>query len=296
MIKSISAKTILSGYNQSGWFCSNYNMNLYRGCVHGCIYCDSRSNCYNIENFDEVSYKENAINILQNELRSKKKKGVIMTGAMSDPYNPFEKELNLTRKSLELINRYGFGISIITKSDLITRDIQILKDIAKHSIVCVNITITTASDNLAKKIEPNAPSSTKRFEAVKKLRSDNITTGVLMTPTLPFINDTKENIINMVKLAKIYNASYIYAYKDFCVSLRDNQRMYYYSKLDELFPKVKDKYINTFQDKYWCCSTNREKLWDIFVNECIKNNIEYDHKKIDEIIKKGYNKTQMSLF
>lgn len=296
MIKSISAKTILSRYNNAGWFCSNYNMNLYRGCVHGCIYCDSRSSCYNIKNFDEVLYKENAVNILKKELKSKKKKGVIMTGAMSDPYNPYERELQLTRNSLELISKYGFGVSIITKSDLITRDSQILKDISKHSITCVNITITTASDDLAKKIEPHAPSSSKRFEAVKILRNNNITTGVLMTPTLPFINDTKENIINMVKLAKRHNASYIYAYKDFCVSLRSNQRMYYYSKLDELFPGIKNKYINTFKDKYWCCSKNKEKLWEIFVNECIKNNIEYDYKKIDEIIKKGYIKTQMSLF
>lgn len=296
MIKSISAKTILSGYNNADWFCSNYNMNLYRGCVHGCIYCDSRSSCYNIENFDEVLYKENAVNILQKELKSKKKKGVIMTGAMSDPYNPYERELQLTKKSLELINKYGFGVSIITKSNLITRDSQILKDISKHSIACVNITITTASDDLAKKIEPHAPSSSKRFEAVKILRNNNITTGVLMTPTLPFINDTKENIINMVKLAKRHNASYIYAYKNFCVSLRGNQRMYYYSKLDELFPGIKNKYINTFKDKYWCYSKNKEKLWEIFVNECIKNNIEYDYKKIDEIIKKGYIKTQMTLF
>lgn len=201
-MKKLPAKTILSGYMEHGWFNANYNMNLYKGCVHGCIYCDSRSNCYNIENFDEVKVKENALEILEKELRVKKKKGIIMTGAMSDPYNSFEKEEKLTREALKLIDKFMYGVSIITKSDLVTRDIDVLSKIASHSSTTVNITITTADDELTKKIEPNAPSSKRRFEAIRKLSGRGINVGVLLTPTLPFINDTKKILLLSLKKLK----------------------------------------------------------------------------------------------
>lgn len=149
----IPAKTIISGYHaNSTWFGNNFNMNIYKGCSHGCIYCDSRSECYQVENFDEVRAKENALALIEHELKSKRKRGIIGTGAMSDPYNPLEKEFMLTRGALELINRYGFGVSIATKSDLIIRDIDILKAISAHSPVVVKMTITTADDILCKKL------------------------------------------------------------------------------------------------------------------------------------------------
>lgn len=149
----IEAKTIISGYTDgNAWFGNNYNMNIYKGCCHGCIYCDSRSECYHVENFDKVRAKANALALIARELKSKRKTGVIGTGSMSDPYNPFEKEYMLTRGALELIDRYGFGVSIATKSDLIMRDIDVLKKIGMHSPVLIKMTITTADDNLCKKL------------------------------------------------------------------------------------------------------------------------------------------------
>ncbi|MGL4731392.1 MAG: radical SAM protein, partial [Clostridium sp.] len=184
----VKAKTIISGYVESSpWFGNNYNMNIYKGCNHGCIYCDSRSECYNIENFDMVRAKENAVDLIARELKSKRKTGVVGTGAMSDPYNPFEKSYKLTRKALELINRYGFGVSIATKSDLILRDIGLLKEIKSHSPVLVKITITTSDDSLCDKIEPNVASASKRFEVIKKLSDEGIFTGILLMPVLPFL-------------------------------------------------------------------------------------------------------------
>lgn len=295
-MEKIPAKTILSGYKGHGWFNSNYNMNLYKGCIHGCIYCDSRSNCYNIENFDEVVLKENALEILEKELRAKKKKGIIMTGAMSDPYNPFEKDEKVTREALKLIDKYMYGVSIITKSDMVTRDIDILSKIATHSSVTVNITITTANDEITKKIEPFAPSSKRRFEAIKKLSGKDINVGVLLTPTLPFINDTKENITSIIKKAKEYGANWVYTFPNFAVSLRENQRDYFYEKLDEYFPGIKSRYIKEFGNTYWCSSPNQGILWKTFKDECIKNNIMYDHSQIDEFIIKRYKKEQLTLF
>lgn len=295
-MKKIPAKTILSSYKEHGWFNSNYNMNLYKGCVHGCIYCDSRSNCYNIENFDEVVLKENALEILEKELRAKKKKGIIMTGAMSDPYNPFEKDEKVTREALKIIDKYMYGVSIITKSDLVTRDIDILSKIATHLSVTVNITITTANDEITKKIEPFAPSSKRRFEAIKKLSGKDINVGVLLTPTLPFINDTKENITSIIKEAKECGANWVYTFPNFAVSLRENQRDYFYEKLDEYFPGIKKRYIKEFGNTYWCSSPNQEILWKAFKDECNKNDIMYDHSQIDEFIIKRYKKEQLTLF
>jgi DNA repair photolyase len=151
----ISAKTIVTSTKNSAWFGVEYNMNIYKGCCHGCIYCDSRSDCYRLDDFDRVRTKENALSIIRDELRRKSKTGVVGTGAMSDPYNPFEEELQLTRHSLELINAYKFGVAIATKSPLVTRDIDILRNIKEHSPTLVKITITTVNDELCKKIEPN---------------------------------------------------------------------------------------------------------------------------------------------
>ena len=298
LVEYIKAKTIVSGYvENSSWFGVNYNMNIYKGCPHGCIYCDSRSECYNIDNFDKVRAKENAIDIITKDLKSKKKKGVVMTGSMSDPYNPFEKELYLTRKALEQINLYNFGVAIATKSSLITRDIDVLKKISEYSPVLIKITITTFDDKLCRKIEPNVSVSSERFKAIKELSDNGIYTGILLMPILPFINDNEENIINIIKKAYECGAKFIYSF-GFGVTLRGNQREYYYKKLTEVFKneKLVGKYIDTFGSRYEYRTTNAEKLYKVFKGECEKYGILYKMEDIISDYKENYNQTQMSLF
>lgn len=291
----IPAKTIISGYAENNmWFGCNYNMNIYKGCCHGCIYCDSRSDCYGVENFDEVRAKENALALIERELKSKRKKGVIGTGAMSDPYNPLEKEHRLTRGALELINKHGFGVAIATKSDLILRDIDILQEISKHSPVLVKITITTSDDELCQKIEPHVTPSSKRFEAIRELSEAGISTCVLLMPVLPFIEDSEENIRETIELAHKSGARFIYP--AFGVTLRQNQREWFFAKLDALFPSVKEKYIEHFGNAYECRSPNSKELWNIFQNECNKSEIKYKMSDIINAYKEGYGDGQLSLF
>ncbi|MCB2308177.1 radical SAM protein [Clostridium estertheticum] len=292
----IPAKTIVSGYSDTNnnWFGNNYNMNIYKGCCHGCIYCDSRSDCYHIDNFDEVRAKENTLALINHDLKSKRKTGVIATGAMSDPYNPLEKEYKLTRGALELINIYGFGVSIYTKSNLIRRDIDILSKIQTHSPVIINITITTCDDELCKKIEPNAPLSSKRFAAVKDLTTNGIFAGILLTPVLPFLEDNEENIGSIIRLAYESGAKFIYP--SFGVTLRQNQRTWYYKKLDELFPTLKQKYINQYDNNYECHSAKASELKQFFQKECDKLGLLYKMKDIIEGYRHGYGNTQLSLF
>ena len=291
----ISAKTIVSGYAENNfWFGINYNMNIYKGCCHGCIYCDSRSECYRVDDFDKVRAKENALVLIENELRTKRKKGVVGTGAMSDPYNPYEKEHKLTRGALELINRYGFGAAIATKSDLIIRDTDILKEISGHSPVLIKITITTADDDLCRKIEPNAAPSSKRFEAIKELSEQGIFAGILMMPVLPFIEDTQDNISHITELAKRNGARFIYP--AFGVTLRQNQRDWYYNKLDELFPSIKDKYIKYYGNSYECRSPKAKELFELFRKKCEKHGILYKMNDIINEYKKPYQVEQLSLF
>ena len=291
----ISAKTIVSGYSESNaWFGDNYNMNIYKGCCHGCIYCDSRSECYRIDNFDVIRAKENALALINKELKSKKRTGVIGTGAMSDPYNPFEREYKLTRGALELINTYGFGVSLITKSDLVTRDIDILKKIKNHSPVLVKITITTCSDELCKKIEPNVAVSSKRFSAIKELSENGIFVGILLMPVLPFLEDDEENIRSIVRQAYENGAKFIFP--AFGVTLRQNQRDWYYKKLDEKFPGIKQKYIQQFGNNYECYSPKAKQLWNLFKEDCEKYGIVYKMSDIIKAYKKGYEKDQLSLF
>lgn len=291
----IPAKSIISNYKENNeWFGGNYNMNIYKGCCHGCIYCDSRSDCYGIEDFDRVRVKENSINLIEKDLKSKRKKGVVSTGAMSDPYNPFEEKLLLTRKALELIDKYNYGAAIDTKSDLIARDIDVLKRIKEHSPVLCKITITTADDELSKKIEPNVSLSSERFKAIKELSDAGIYTGILLMPILPFINDTEENIISIVRKAKENGAKFIYP--AFGVTLRSNQRMHFFDKLDKEFPKIKERYIREFQNNYMCSSPKGRELYKIFTEECRKNGIIYKMKDIIEDYKKLYSNEQISLF
>lgn len=291
----IPAKTIIFGYSTGNeWFGNNYNMNIYKGCCHGCIYCDSRSECYRIEKFDQVRAKENALALIARDLKSKRRAGVIGTGAMSDPYNPLEKEYCLTRGALELINAHRFGISIATKSDLITRDIDVLKSIKSHSPVLIKITITTANDVLCKKIEPYAAEPSKRFSAIRELSENQIFTGILLMPVLPFLEDDDKNISEIISLASANGAKFIYP--AFGVTLRQNQRDWYYKKLDEHFPGLRQKYIKQFGNAYECRSPKAKALWKLFQRECDRLGILYKMEDIIKGYKQGYGDSQLSLF
>jgi DNA repair photolyase len=269
-------------------------MNIYKGCCHGCIYCDSRSECYGVENFDEVRAKENSLSIIEKELKSKRRNGVVGTGAMSDPYNPFEKEYKLTRGALKLMDKYKYGVSITTKSSLVTRDIDILNSIKNHSPVLILMTITTNDDELSEKIEPNVDVTSKRFKAIKELTDNDIFTGILMMPILPFINDNEENIKEIIKSAHESGAKFIYP--AFGVTLRQNQRTYYYQQLDKQFPNLKQKYINEYGNTYSCNSPNAKNLRQVFKEECNKYNILYKMPDIINGYKKNYKDKQISIF
>ena len=273
------------------WFGTTYNMNIYRGCNQGCIYCDSRSSCYQVKNFDTVRTKKDAPLIVEQELSSKRKKGIVGLGSMSDPYNVYERDLNYTRESLRAINKHKFGVFIVTKSDLILRDIDIFKKITNHSVCNIAITITTAKDNLQKRIERNVSSTSKRFDVVKELSDKGIYVGIMMMPILPFINDTIQNIESIVELANKANAKYIYP--SFGVTLRDNQRDYFFDKIGE---DLKKKYINTFGDSYMCVSPNYLVLKRHFEKLCRKYGILYRMSDIIKASKEYIKSTQMSLF
>ncbi len=270
----IPAKTILQSirYNEN-WFGLDYNMNLYKGCCHGCIYCDSRSECYRIENFDTVRGKKDCLSLLEQELKTKRKTGVAGIGAMSDTYNPFEKQYKITRGALKLLLQYGFGVSLATKSDLVTRDIDVLQEITKRRPCLIKITVTAADDVLSQKIEPNVCTSSERLKAVEQLSRNGIFAGILLTPVLPFLTDTEENIRALVHLAKDAGAKFIYAL--FGVTLRQNQRDYYYQQLDKLFPGLKAQYISAFGDSYECRSPQAKELYTVFREECERQNLLY---------------------
>lgn len=297
MIEYIPAKTIVTKTRDSSWFGIDYNMNIYKGCCHGCIYCDSRSDCYRIEEFDRVRAKENALMIIRDDLRRKVRKGVVGTGAMSDPYNPFEKELNLTRHSLELIDAFGFGASIATKSTLLFRDADILESIREHSPVLCKVTVTTVDDELAGKVEPGAPLSSERFTLISNLRSRRIFTGILLMPVLPFLEDDEENILGIVKAAHEAGARFIFA--SFGMTMREGQREWYLKKLEELFPgrNLALQYGRTYGNRYECGSPRARKLWNCFTRECEKYGILYHMKDIICAYKRGYGENgQLSLF
>lgn len=272
MIKEIEGKVLLSKNKQpSGWFGCHYLFNIYRGCQHKCIYCDSRSLCYQIENFDNLNIKINAPILLEKELKSRRKKGTIGTGSMSDPYTLSEKKYELTRKCLEIIQRYNYPVHITTKSNLILRDVDLLSEINKI-YASVAMTITCCDDNTAKLVEPFAPSSSDRFKALGILSTLGITTSITMMPILPYIEDSQENIIEIVKKASDCGVKYIVPYLG--MTLRDRQRDYYYKKLDEIFPGVKNKYIKRYGNSCNCSVSNVKRLYYVLQNECKKYNIQ----------------------
>ncbi|MDH6303925.1 DNA repair photolyase [Parabacteroides sp. PF5-5] len=264
-VKYVEAKSILSKLKGADTFFGiAYNMNLYRGCQHGCIYCDTRSECYGIHDISTVSVKKNALKLLAKELPPKRKnRATIGTGSMNDPYMPLEKEIGLVRSALQLIARERFPVHIITKSNLVERDADILQDIAKV-YAAVSFTITSADDSLSQQIEPLAPPSSKRFKAMEELAKKGIYTGVTLMPLLPFINDTVENITHIVQQAKDAGASYIIPM--FGVTLRKGSREYFYQALDERFAGCKERYQSYFGDQYMCNSPQYKVLTDMFMN------------------------------
>lgn len=292
----IKAKTILTKVKYGNeWYGIDYNMNLYKGCSHRCIYCDSRSDCYHIDNFDIVRGKENALSILEQELSKKREKGVIGIGSMSDTYNPLEKEYEQTRVALKLISKYSFGVSIDTKSDLILRDLDLLKKINEKNNVIVKFTITTPSDELSKIIEPNVCVSSKRLQAIKKLSDNGIFVGIMMNPVLPFITDNEEDIKKLVKLAHENGAKFIHTFMG--MTLRENQRNYYFDKLNEHFDGLKEKYIKYYGNRYNCVVPNYKKLYKLFADECDKYGILYNMNDIIKAYKKeSKNNEQITLF
>ncbi|MBQ8780639.1 MAG: radical SAM protein [Oscillospiraceae bacterium] len=295
-METVSVKTILQKNKSTDWFGSDYNMNLYKGCSHGCIYCDSRSDCYHADNFETVRAKENCLQILRDELKRKVKSGIVGTGAMSDPYNPFEKKEKLTRHSLELIDAYEFGVSVLTKSSLIKRDIDIYTGIAEHSPVLCQCTITAADDKLSKLVEPNVSASSERFEALAEMSDSGLFTGVVMTPVLPFIEDTEENILRILRTAKECGVRSVYA--QFGLTMRTGQREYFYSKLDEAFPEMKlsERYAKAYGDRYMCSSPYAKRLWKVYTEECKRLGLLYDMHDIISAYKLGYGDRQLSFF
>ena len=277
----VPAKSIVHPVKYKGeWFGHEYNMNIYRGCSHGCIYCDSRSDCYHIDDFSDVRAKENALEIIERDLRGRKKKGVVGTGAMSDPYNPMEEKAKLTRGAMILLNRHKFGASITTKSKLVTRDIDIFKKIAKHSPMTVSITITTFDDVLCKKLEPNVSLSSERFEALRELSENGIYAGILMMPILPFINDTEENIISIVRKAHECGAKFIFPF--FGMTTRDGQRETYLKEIEKIDPNAKRRHVSMYSNSYECPSPEHSLLRKAFRDECDALGIVYEMKRIIE--------------
>lgn len=253
------AKHILSAEN---------GINLYRGCTHGCIYCDSRSTCYQMQHdFEDVEVKINAPALLEDALRRKRTRCMIGSGAMCDPYLPIEKTERLTRRCLELIDQYDFGVSLLTKSDLVLRDIDLLKHINEKTKAVVCTTLTTYDEDLCKLLEPNVCTTRKRFEMLCAMRESGIHTGVWLCPILPFINDTEENLRGLLGDCFAAGVEIIMNF-GMGVTLRDGDRQYFFAQLDRHFPGMKARYLRAFGDRYSCPSPNEKQLLRIFQGEC----------------------------
>ena len=265
----VDAKGILTGGK------GHYGMNIYRGCSHGCIYCDSRSTCYQFSHaFEDIEVKQNAPELLEQALKSKRHKGMIGTGSMSDPYMHCEEQLKLTRKCLEIIYKYGFGAAVQTKSDRILRDIDLLEEINNRAKSVVQITLTTWDKQLCQIIEPNVCNTQRRIEVLEAMRERGIPTVVWLTPILPFINDTEENILAILKACAQVKVKGIICF-DMGLTLREGDREYYYAALDRHFPGLKEKYISTYRGAYEVPSPQSARLMDLFTRFCRDHGILY---------------------
>ncbi|WP_373249779.1 SPL family radical SAM protein [Mediterraneibacter gnavus] len=286
----VTSKGILSASN---------GMNLYRGCTHGCIYCDSRSDCYHMNHaFEDIEVKQNALELLEDALKRKRKRCMIGTGAMTDPYIPLENDLQYVRKSLSLAEKYGFGFTLITKSTQVLRDLDILKKINEKTKCVVQMTLTTYDEQLCRKLEPNVSTTKERYEALKILHQEGIPTVVWLCPILPFINDTEENlrgILNYCVEAKVYGIINF----GMGLTLREGNREYFYKQLDRLFPGLKGKYIAYYGNQYILPSPNENRLLKIFNQTCDKYHIVHDNDKVFEYLRTYEEKDkceQLSLF
>lgn len=284
--------------NVKGILSAKNGMNIYRGCLHGCIYCDSRSLCYQMNHkFEDIEVKANAVGLLENTLRRKRNKCMIGTGAMSDPYMPIEEKLGNMRKCLEVIERYGFGVTMITKSTKVLRDLDLLKKINEKSKCIVQMTLTTYDEDLCRIVEPNVETTYERFRALEILHDNGIPTVVWLCPILPFINDTEENIRGILDYCVRAKVKGIINF-DMGVTLRDGDREYFYKKLDEHFPGLKEKYIRMYGNSYQLSSPNSRQLNMIYKSECIKNGIMCDVNECFEYLNKyedKYGGEQISL-
>ncbi len=268
----VNAKGILSAHN---------GMNIYRGCIHGCIYCDSRSTCYQMKHdFEDIEVKQNAPELLEDALRRKRSKCMIGTGAMCDPYMHCEEKLGLTRQCLEIIDKYQFGVALQTKSDLVLRDLDILKRINKHSKVVVQMTLTTYDENLCKIVEPNVCTTKRRYEVLKILQQEGIPTIVCFTPMLPYINDTVENVRGILNYCFDAGVKGILTFGDGGMTLRDGDREYYYSALDRHFPGLKSIYVKKFGLNYEIPSDKGKYLMSIVRNECKSHGVMFNQNEI----------------
>jgi DNA repair photolyase len=265
--REVEVKGILNTVpGEDDWFGLSYNMNLYRGCEHQCIYCDTRSTCYQIEHFnEEVLVKINALELLEDKLPRKRKKGMIGFGSMNDPYTPAERRYGLTGKALEIVAKYRFPVHIITKSDLVLEDLETLVRINRVK-ARVSFTVTTTDDALARILEPGAPAPSRRLAAMAKLAAAGIETGVVMMPILPFIEDNPENIEGIVRAAAANGADYIIP--SFGMTLREGSREHFYRKLDEHFPGLRRKYERSFGNNYQCPARNADQLTRLFYDLC----------------------------
>ncbi len=286
----VKAKGILSARN---------GMNLYRGCSHGCIYCDSRSKCYHIEHeFEDIEVKENALELLEETLKRKRKKCMLGTGSMTDPYIPLEMEIQNVRRALTLADHYGFGFTMITKSALVLRDIDLLKSINAKTKCVVQMTLTTCDEDLCRKIEPNVSTTKERFDALMTLKEAGIPTVVWMSPILPFINDTEENIRGILDYCIQADVYGIICF-GMGMTLRDGNREYFYERLDRLFPGVKEKYIRTYGMAYELSSPNNGRLMRLFYQTCRQHGIVCDNNEIFRYLSTlevKHDHVQLSLF
>lgn len=295
-LESVPAVHLLHRNKSTAWFGANWTVNLYRGCCHGCIYCDSRSSCYGIADFDQICIKENALAILRDDLQRKIQPGVISLGSMSDPYNPFEAKYNLTGRALQLFDAYGFGVSIATKSDLILRDRDMLNLLSEHVPVLCKFTVTTIDEELAARVEPNAPSPTRRLAALAELAAAGLFTGVLLMPVLPFLEDSTAQVLAVVDAAAQAGAKFIYP--TFGMTMREGQREHYLKALDRCFPDqgLSQRYVRQYGTRYTCASPQAKTLWTAFTRRCQEKGLLYEMKHIISASRRGYGDQQLSFF
>ncbi len=283
----VDAKGILS---------SSDGINVYRGCTHGCIYCDSRSTCYNMQHaFTDIEVKRNAPQLLEAALKSRRRRCMIGTGAMSDPYIPLEKELRITRRCLELIRQYDFGVAVQTKSDLILRDIDLLEEINRSTKAVVQMTLTTADDSLCRIIEPNVCVTSRRFEVLCEMKRVGIPTVIWMCPILPHINDAKENILAIVDYAARAGCYGILSF-GIGLTLREGDREYFYQALGRHFPSLKERYIRSYGSSYEIAPPNQRELWRTFVSACEREGLEYRQDRIFAYLHHFPESEQLRLF